>query len=156
MKALSIQQPWASLVVHGCKRVETRSWFTHYRGPLVVHAGSRFRKPQWDLCREAPFQECLAAAELHRLRDLPLGCVVGMVHLVDCVPVSDLADALGVRERCFGDFRDGRYAWMLADAMALATPRRCVGQLGLFEVAEEIFLETGLPHGHDTPVVSLS
>jgi activating signal cointegrator 1 len=153
MKALSIQQPWASLIVQGCKRVETRSWFTHYRGPLVIHAGSRFRKPQWDLCKETPFQECLAAADLHRLRDLPLGCVVGVVTMIDCVPVSDLADTLDLRERCFGDFSDGRYAWLFADPLPCA-PVRWVGQLGLFDVADEFFLEIGLPRGRATSVVS--
>jgi hypothetical protein len=156
MKALSILQPWASLVVHGHKRIETRSWPTHHRGPLIIHAGGRFRKRQWDLCRESPFQECLAAAGLQRLRDLPLGCVVGMVNVLDCVPVSDLAGELDRRERCFGDYRDGRYAWLLADAMALAAPLRCAGQLGLFEVADEIFSETGLPRRRASAVVSQS
>ena len=156
MKALSIQQPWASLVVHGCKRIETRSWLTHYRGPLVVHAASRFRKPQWDLCREFPFRECLAAAGLHRLRDLPLGCVVGMASLVDCVPVADLAGDFNRHERFFGDYSDGRHAWVFAEPVASTTPLRCVGQLGLFEVAEELFAETGLPRRRASTVVSPS
>lgn len=41
MKAITLHQPWASLVVVGAKTVETRSWATSYRGPLVVHAGKR-------------------------------------------------------------------------------------------------------------------
>jgi hypothetical protein len=153
MKALSIQQPWATLVVQGCKHIETRTWPTYYRGPLLIQASSRFRKPQWDLCREPPFQECLAAAGVQRLRDLPLGCVVGTVNLIDCVPVSDLGDELELRERCFGDFRDGRYAWLLADPLA-CTPCRCVGQLGLFDVADEIFSKTGLPRHRASAVIS--
>ena len=153
MKALSIQQPWAILVVHGHKRVETRSWPTHYRGPLLIHAGSRFRKPQRELCRESPFQGCLATAGVQRLRDLPLGCVLGTVALVDCLPVSDLAADLDPRERCFGDYSDGRYAWLFADPVAFA-PVRCVGQLGLFFVADDIFCEIGLPRRRDSVVMS--
>jgi hypothetical protein len=38
MKALSLTQPWASLVVAGAKKLETRSWPTYYRGPLLIHA----------------------------------------------------------------------------------------------------------------------
>ena len=34
MKALTIKQPWASLIVHGIKDIENRTWRTDYRGPL--------------------------------------------------------------------------------------------------------------------------
>jgi hypothetical protein len=39
MKALTLYQPWASLVALGHKTVETRKWATTYRGPLAIHAG---------------------------------------------------------------------------------------------------------------------
>lgn len=39
MKALTIYQPWATLIAIGAKHIETRSWSTKYRGPLAVHAG---------------------------------------------------------------------------------------------------------------------
>lgn len=38
MKALSLKQPWASMVANGTKTIETRSWRTSYRGPLAIHA----------------------------------------------------------------------------------------------------------------------
>ena len=38
MKALSLTQPWATLVVIGAKRIETRFWHTSYVGPLLIHA----------------------------------------------------------------------------------------------------------------------
>lgn len=38
MKALTIWQPWASLLVSGQKKYETRSWATAYRGPIAIHA----------------------------------------------------------------------------------------------------------------------
>lgn len=40
MKALTLWQPWASLVALGVKTIETRSWSTGYRGPLAIHAAS--------------------------------------------------------------------------------------------------------------------
>lgn len=40
MKALTLWQPWASLVALGVKTVETRSWSTPYRGPLAIHAAA--------------------------------------------------------------------------------------------------------------------
>jgi hypothetical protein len=39
VKALSIRQPWAWLIVTGYKDIENRSWRTNYRGPLLIHAG---------------------------------------------------------------------------------------------------------------------
>lgn len=41
MKALTIWQPWASLLVSGQKKYETRSWATSYRGPIAIHAAMR-------------------------------------------------------------------------------------------------------------------
>lgn len=41
MKALSIKQPWAALIVHGFKPVENRDWHCNYRGPLLIHAGKQ-------------------------------------------------------------------------------------------------------------------
>ena len=40
MKALSVWQPWASLLASGAKKYETRSWATHYRGPIAIHAAA--------------------------------------------------------------------------------------------------------------------
>ena len=39
MKALTIRQPWASLIAAGMKTIETRGWSTRYWGPLLIHAG---------------------------------------------------------------------------------------------------------------------
>lgn len=41
MKAITIWQPWASLLAHGMKQYETRSWATKYRGPIAIHAAKR-------------------------------------------------------------------------------------------------------------------
>ena len=38
MKALSVRQPWATLIACGEKTVECRSWKTSYRGPLLICA----------------------------------------------------------------------------------------------------------------------
>lgn len=39
MKALTIIQPWATLIASGHKMNETRSWKTNYRGEVLIHAG---------------------------------------------------------------------------------------------------------------------
>lgn len=44
MKVISIMQPWATLIVLGHKKIETRSWNTKYRGEILIHA-SAGKKP---------------------------------------------------------------------------------------------------------------
>jgi len=36
MKALSVKQPWANKIASGEKTIEVRTWYTHYRGPLLI------------------------------------------------------------------------------------------------------------------------
>ncbi len=55
MKALSLLQPWVTLVILGVKQIETRSWSTAYRGPLLIHA-SRGKAGEI-LAHEPPFKK---------------------------------------------------------------------------------------------------
>lgn len=59
MKALSLTQPWATLVAIGAKRLETRSWSTTYRGPLAIHAAKRFPRNCQELVLHEPFASAL-------------------------------------------------------------------------------------------------
>ncbi len=59
MKALTLTQPWATLVAIGAKCIETRSWRTSYRGPLAIHAAKGFPKAAWNLCLGQPFKSAL-------------------------------------------------------------------------------------------------
>ncbi|MDX5091650.1 ASCH domain-containing protein, partial [Lactobacillus crispatus] len=77
MKAITIHQPWATLIALGEKQFETRSWETKYRGPLAIHAGKKVDK---EICLEEPFRSVLAkhgiTAEI-----LPTGAVVAIANL---------------------------------------------------------------------------
>ena len=46
VKALSIQQPWAWLIVNGHKDIENRDWRTNFRGPVAIHAGKKIETYQ--------------------------------------------------------------------------------------------------------------
>jgi activating signal cointegrator 1 len=141
MKALSILQPWASLIVHGFKRIETRSWMTLHRGFLAIHAAAWFRKAQRERYRQHPFRDCLAAAGIHRMADFPLSSIVGVVNVIDCVPAGELLDEIDDRERHFGDFGPGMYAWLLADPRPLIEPIPCIGKPSFFGLPAEIATE---------------
>jgi hypothetical protein len=84
MKALSILQPWAWLIVNGHKDIENRSWSTTFRGDILVHAGKRWgREQREDL---AYVREAFPHIALPEAFDL--GGIVGAVSIVDCVSTS--------------------------------------------------------------------
>ena len=44
MKAVTVKQPWAGLIMAGMKDIENRTWETEYRGKLLIHASSKYSK----------------------------------------------------------------------------------------------------------------
>lgn len=129
MKAISIWQPWASLIADGHKRFETRSWATQYRGPLLICSGLRIPR-------------------LHELDDrvralvngncLPLGMAVCVVDLEFCWPVTD-PFVMGLTphdsiEFALGDYSPGRFAWNLQNVRRFKEPWPVRGRQGLFDV----------------------
>jgi hypothetical protein len=135
MRALSLEQPWATLVLHGAKRYETRSWHTPYRGPLAIHAGRMITPAAQTLCRLEPFRSVLAAAGIHDWKQLPRGAVLGTVQLLAILPV-ELVLPLGPQEEAFGDYRPGRWAWELAAPARLVAPLPWRGHIALFDVPD--------------------
>ena len=134
MKAITLTQPWATLVAIGAKRYETRSWSTEHRGELAIHAAKGITKESLNVMQIPAFRKALAAAELHYLGDLPRGAVIATCTLVDVTPTADLVlDVVSPQEREFGDFTPGRYAWTLEDVKALAEPVPARGALSLWE-----------------------
>src|SRR5262245_29133635 len=109
MKCLSLIQPWATLLVLGEKKIETRSWGTRHRGPLAIHASKTTSPDLEQLCREEPFRSLLLKHGLSHLT-LPRGFLLGTVHVADCLQTDLLP--VPAQEETLGDFRPGRYAWV--------------------------------------------
>jgi hypothetical protein len=85
MKAITIHQPWATLIVAGEKRYETRSWQTAHRGLLAVHAARKFTEDMRTLIGMDPFFQALARHGITKPEQLPKGAVIGVAELTDCV-----------------------------------------------------------------------
>lgn len=131
MKCLSLWQPWASLIVLGYKRVETRSWSTPYRGLLVIHAAKRSQDVEhW--CEQPFFRGALTQAGLKSWKDLPFGAALGTVRLVEVRRTEHCRHQLSSHERAFGNYEDGRWAWFLADVQRFREPIPMRGMQGLF------------------------
>ena len=137
VKALSLWQPWASLIADGAKQIETRSWSTAYRGSIAIHAAKRWTPEQNDLCQQEPFRGCLLEAGFANWTDIPLGCVVGIADLIDVVPTEAIVAELSEQEKAFGNYERGRYGWMLTNIRALPTPIPVRGRQGLWTIELE-------------------
>lgn len=139
MKALSVWQPWASLIITGHKKIETRSWPAPYsvRGQRIALASTKaVRREQRLAAGDDAFQEQFFLTGLPRIDDLPMGCVLGTVIISSCREVdSDLMQALQPAEEAFGWYGPGRFAWFLEDPQPLAIPVPVRGGQGLWEWA---------------------
>lgn len=136
-RALTLYQPWATLVARGLKRFETRSWNTSYRGPLAVHAATRrpsTLKVPPDFVREAAV--ALDVTGPGGLDQLPRGAILAMVNLRACIPTEDLQP--GPDQVRWGNFAPGRFAFALTDLRALPEPIRYVGGQRIWTVPAEV------------------
>lgn len=123
MKAISIRQPWAHLILYAGKDVENRTWPTSYRGPILIHAA---KTDDSDAAHTA-----LKSDALFSVRDVALaamlrvaverGGIIGRATIVDCVRSS--------RSPWFF----GPYGFVLAGVAALPF-YQCRGALGIFDI----------------------
>ncbi len=91
MKAITVWQPWASLLAIGAKQYETRSWATKYRGPIAIHAAAlnpfKAIKPvPYNIADEMrrALKAKVILTESTDFRVLPLGCIIATAELVNC------------------------------------------------------------------------
>lgn len=137
MRLISLHQPWASLVVAGLKKYETRSWKTSWRGPLLIHATlNRMPLPSEPMLRRVLCPRPLGAYEA-----LPRGAIIGMVELEDCAPTVQGAQwivKLSLEERARGNFEPFRYGWRLSSPITLTEPLPYKGGLGMRGVPDEL------------------
>lgn len=122
MKALSIRQPWAWLIIHGGKDIENRSWGTKYRGRFLVHASKGMTKGEYEDAAE--FAASIGVT-VPPASELLRGGVIGSVELVDSQNTSASPWYMGQK------------------ALVLREPRpvqfiRATGQLGFFDVPSEL------------------
>ena len=118
LKAISIRQPWAWLIVNGYKDIENRIWEAKLRGPVLIHAGKS---------KSNTNPEALAYIKRkYRVADLPekfeAGGIVGIAEITDCV------------RRHRSKWFHGPFGWVLAHARRLPF-KPCKGQLKFFTPA---------------------
>ncbi|RJP48734.1 MAG: hypothetical protein C4586_08430 [Anaerolineaceae bacterium] len=140
MKALSIRQPWAWLIVRPditdpserarafaaeeIKPLENRDWegcpgWRQFRGPFKIHASIGMTKSEYDFCQR--FISEFTNIKLPTFDELPRGGIVGQSVIYDCVKES------------LSNWFMGDYALLLRDTKPLPF-QKFKGALGFFEV----------------------
>lgn len=137
MRALSIRQPWAWLILRpdltgdaraawlnspDRKDIENREWATRYRGPVLIHAGKTMARSYYEDVADMIAYVAPGVVELlPAYEQLERGGVVGVATITDCVEHSP--------SRWF----QGRYGFVLQDPRPLPF-HACNGMLGFFDV----------------------
>ena len=148
MKAISLWQPWASLIVLGEKKIETRSWYTAYRFPVLIHAAKR--KNLSEMEELAEYDEYVEALQSfipadaksmtvkQMMNAMPYGAIIGKATLSDCRTTRSVTPELSKKELMLGNYEPGRYAWILKNPVMFKEPIPYKGEQGFFNVPDEL------------------
>lgn len=133
MRAVTVCQPYASLIMSGTKRVENRDWPLKYRGRIYIHAG---KSRQWLSTVEV--DGVLHCRYMNRpVAELPFGMVLGVATLVDCLPLAEIrtgkhdAKYPWIREH---EHTSGPWCWVFAENPQPIVPVPYKGAQGLFDI----------------------
>ncbi len=127
MKALTIKQPWGSLIVRGGKDIENRDWHTNYRGIVAVHTSKKLDPDEMEsACGMMAGFVPKFSDRIFRQDTFPLGSIIGTVEIVDCVDHSD------------SPWFCGDFGFLLRNPVAFPEPIECRGALSFWNVPDDL------------------
>lgn len=133
MKVLSLIEPYATLVKEKKKFTETRSWKTDYRGELYIHASITSIPKEW--------KENKTLMSLVDNISFSFGNIICKCKLVDCIYMTEEyvkeIKKNNYQEYICGDYKEGRYAWVLEDITPLKNQIKAKGQLNIWNYYNE-------------------
>jgi hypothetical protein len=122
MKALSLKQPYAELILQGRKKIELRKWNTNFRGEFLIHSSLI---PDKTAMRKFGFN------------DLPLGSIIGKANLVDVKKYVNDLDFFKDQNLHLANSDFGSYGFVLSNVKRLdLIPAK--GKLNFWEFKGEI------------------
>lgn len=122
MKALSIKQPFAELILQGKKKIELRKWNTKFRGEFLIHASKNVDKK---------------AMNRFNFNRLPIGCILGRATLIDIKKYNNEKDHNKDKNLHLASSYWGNYGFILDKVKRLEKPTPCKGKLNFWEFEEE-------------------
>lgn len=122
MKVLTIKQPWATLIINGYKRFEFRSWYTNYRGELLIHAGKSVDKEA--MIRLEKYLDC----------DIPIGKIIGKVNITDCIKLDEKLKEKLLLENAdiYKNSIIGNFSWKIENVVKFKEEIYVKGMLGIW------------------------
>lgn len=130
LKALSLRQPWAWLVIHGGKDIENRRWNTRFRGPILLHASKGMTQDEY--LDAAMFAlEVTGSGQLPPFSELERGGVVGATTITGILPPHD--DLIRLMGKPVPWHMPAQFGFVLGPRVGLPF-RALKGELGFFNV----------------------
>jgi hypothetical protein len=156
MRAITIHQPWASLLAHGIKDYETRSWPAPAAAvghTILIHASKNDRaigaycspypssaalQLRWSAMRQLPQLPIYEPHAINTMPDLAFGAIIAAATIEYVIHTHEIAHQQTPRELALGDWSRGRYAWRLANPQLLTEPVPCRGRQRLWFPNDDI------------------
>ena len=129
LTAITLHQPWASLISVGCKQYETRDWKTSYKGLIAIHAGCKPKGKQKLRDHENVVKSfCNLLTE-----DCPYSSVIAIAEMTDCILMTEkfISQQTETELSC-GNWQVGRYAFKLENVRSI-TPTQATGKQGFWK-----------------------
>lgn len=152
MKALSIKQPWASLIAHGINDIENRTWKTNFRGRIYIHASGKWHSRS----NSNDVRDLLTSEQIKKIphslqadfidrgiivkdESIPLSAIIGEVDIVDCVINHHSIWAEKTETSAGYPIKHIIYNWVLENAVIYDEPILNVkGKLSLWDYEKEV------------------
>lgn len=121
MKAITLKQPWATLIAEGLKEYEFRSWKINYRGEILIHAGKTVDKEAMERFK-------------HLDLEYPKSRIVARVIIKDCIKLNDKENKSIIKENplIYGDINRDGYAWKLKLIEKINNKEEVLGKQGIW------------------------
>jgi hypothetical protein len=123
MKAITVKPTWAWAIIYAGKNIENRSWPTHFRGPVAIHASKNLSRREYEESQKLFPPRW--RNELPAYEDLPRGAIIGVAEIVDCVTESK------------SPWFMGDYGFVLKNQRPIK-PIPCAGALGFWNLPPEM------------------
>ncbi|XAR64903.1 hypothetical protein NMG60_11008793 [Bertholletia excelsa] len=141
---LTMHQPWASLLVHGIKRIEGRSWPAPIRGRLWIHAASKVPDDDTIKVMEDFYREIYALDGITDLKfpqNYPVSRLIGCVEVVGCITRDELS--------CWNEVPEGvrlealtNFCWLCERPQKLLNPAEMRGYQGVYDLERKMYEAT--------------
>ena len=137
MRALTVWQPWATLIAERHKKIETRSWATTIRGAVAIHSAKKPIKEVKKLMNQESIKTISNLLYPFLLERLPVGYILAVGNIVDCKLITEeFIETLSAEELLLGDYTLGRYGWIFEDVKSYQSPIRARGGQGFWNWVE--------------------